>query len=43
MGFFIFSFIADNYGRKIGLALGWASASLGGIILAVKKYFIINV
>ena len=34
IGFFFFSFIADNYGRKLGLGSSWLCASIGAVILA---------
>jgi OCT family organic cation transporter-like MFS transporter 4/5 len=35
VGFFLFSYIADNYGRKLGLGLAWLMATVGGLILGV--------
>lgn len=34
IGFFFFSFIADNYGRKLGLGSSWLCASIGAVVLA---------
>lgn len=34
-GFFVFSFIADNYGRKFGLGTAWLSATIGTLLLGV--------
>lgn len=31
----IFSFVADNYGRKIALSLAWAMTTVGSLLLAV--------
>jgi OCT family organic cation transporter-like MFS transporter 4/5 len=38
VGFFIFSFIADNYGRRLGIGASWFCASIGALVLGV--YFI---
>ncbi|CAK93551.1 unnamed protein product (macronuclear) [Paramecium tetraurelia] len=38
-GFFIFSFIADNYGRKLALTLSWSITTIGSLILAVTYHF----
>ena len=35
IGFFIFSFVADNYGRKIGLGISWFMAFLGALMIGV--------
>lgn len=35
IGFFVFSFIADNYGRKIGLGSAWLMATVGSLLLGV--------
>ena len=35
IGFFLFSFVADNYGRKIGLGAAWFMATLGSLLLGV--------
>lgn len=35
----IFSFIADNYGRKMALTLAWGMTTVGSLLLAV--YYII--
>jgi OCT family organic cation transporter-like MFS transporter 4/5 len=35
VGFFIFSFIADNYGRKLGLGISWFTAFLGAVFIGV--------
>jgi MFS transporter, OCT family, solute carrier family 22 (organic cation transporter), member 4/5 len=35
VGFFIFSFVADNYGRKLGLGLAWFMATIGSAMLGV--------
>lgn len=37
----IFSFIADNYGRKMALTLAWGMTTVGSLLLAV--YYIIYV
>lgn len=37
VGFFLLSFIADNYGRRLGLAIAWMSASVGTLLLLVNK------
>jgi OCT family organic cation transporter-like MFS transporter 4/5 len=34
VGFFIFPYIADNYGRKLGLNLSWGFTCIGVIIAA---------
>ena len=39
LGFFLFSWIADNYGRKIALGLSWLFASLGALLLALSWDF----
>jgi OCT family organic cation transporter-like MFS transporter 4/5 len=39
VGFFVFSFIADNYGRKLALALGWGFTTIGSFILGVKNIY----
>ncbi|CAD8110050.1 unnamed protein product [Paramecium sonneborni] len=33
-GFFVFSFIADNYGRKLALSISWGMTTLGSLLLA---------
>ncbi|CAD8090428.1 unnamed protein product [Paramecium primaurelia] len=38
-GFFIFSFIADNYGRKLALTLSWTITTIGSITLASSQNF----
>ncbi|CAD8190555.1 unnamed protein product [Paramecium octaurelia] len=38
-GFFIFSFIADNYGRKLALILSWSITTIGSLILATAQNF----
>jgi len=35
VGFFLLSFIADNYGRRLGLAISWMAASIGTLLLLV--------
>jgi OCT family organic cation transporter-like MFS transporter 4/5 len=35
VGFFLFSFVADNYGRKIGLGSAWVMATIGSLMLGV--------
>jgi len=35
IGFFIFSFVADNYGRKVGQGISWFLAFLGTLIIGV--------
>lgn len=35
LGFFIFSFAADNYGRKISLCLAWIAVTIGAFTLGV--------
>jgi len=35
VGFFIFSFVADNYGRKFSLGFSWFLAFLGCFCLGV--------
>jgi MFS family permease len=39
LGFFIFSFIADNYGRRPGLGLSWFAATVGALVLASSRSF----
>jgi OCT family organic cation transporter-like MFS transporter 4/5 len=36
VGFFIFSFLADNYGRKMAIGLAWFCASIGALVLGVS-------
>lgn len=36
VGFFLFSFVADNYGRKIGLGTAWLMATLGSMLLGAS-------
>ena len=33
IGFFLFSSLADNWGRKPSIGLSWLVASVGGIIM----------
>ena len=33
MGYLLFSFYADNYGRRITFVIAWAIATLGTLIL----------
>eukprot|EP00825_Cyclidium_porcatum_P047608 TRINITY_DN7776_c0_g1_i2.p1 TRINITY_DN7776_c0_g1~~TRINITY_DN7776_c0_g1_i2.p1 ORF type:complete len:401 (-),score=41.66 TRINITY_DN7776_c0_g1_i2:316-1518(-) len=35
-GFFLFSYIADNFGRKFGLVSSWISATVGVILMATS-------
>lgn len=34
LGFFIFPYIADRYGRKIALVISWIITSIGTILMA---------
>lgn len=36
IGFFLFSWVADNKGRKIALGISWLFASLGALLLALS-------
>jgi len=38
-GFFIFSSLADNWGRKPSICLSWFIASIGAIIMAFSVNF----
>ena len=40
VGFFLFSFVADNYGRKLALTLAWMSATIGCLGLGVIYIYI---
>ena len=37
VGYFIFLFITDNYGRKFALVLGWTVTFIGIVILCLSN------
>lgn len=37
LGFFIIPYIADNWGRKLGIRISWAIATLGVLTVALAE------
>ena len=42
LGFFIFTCLADNYGRKIGIVLAWVIGCIGALIVSFlyQNYYV---